>query len=521
MNTLHDMPLPLPLPAAWLHGLMFVTFALHFLFVLLTLGTALIGITHLLRAWWGGRPQELARGQAVLHGFVAHKSLAVVLGVAPLLLIQVAYTLPFMNGVAMFAPQWLLVIVLLIAAFLFMDYLAHHAAGGRWLGTLCAAAGLMCLLAVPGVFVLVLVGAERHAQWTSMALGGFSLHGPLAWHWLLRLLHVLGAAAVLGGAYHYFFSTKDPAHRRQLLGWMVLGLLFQFLVGPLLALRVPHNLDATALAFMSLGILAALAFVAWSRGPASREATLKLVPAAGCLLFLLVAMLLTRQHLQDQSFLPLVAQGQQAAAARAQRAEPLRQAAFQEYEQHLGLDYSQGDVIFAQSCAFCHGEVGDGQGPLASSLLIPPADLSNLKAERGYLYQLVAKGVPGSGMPYFTVFDRQKLESLIDYLGSTMGVTDPPSGAQVPPEVMAKAREQFIQTCARCHGQDGSGTPLSAGFHPQPPDFRRYTLNNDKAFQVITAGYPGTVMQPFAALPEDVRQGLAQVLVELRTKPGT
>jgi mono/diheme cytochrome c family protein len=500
---------------------MFVTFALHFLFVLLTLGTALIGVLHLLRAWWGERPEELPRGQAVLHSFVAHKSLAVVLGVAPLLLVQVAYTLPFMNGVAMFAPQWLLVIVLLIAAFLFMDYLAHRAERGRWLGTLCAAAGLMCLLAVPGIFALVLVGSERHGQWPSMALGGFSLAGPLAWHWLLRVLHVLGAAAVLGGAYHYFFCAKEAGHRRQLLTWMVSGLLFQFLVGPLLALLSPQPLDAPALAFMSLGIVAAGTFLAWSRGPASREASLGLGPAAACLFVLLVAMLLTRQHLQDQSFLPLVAQAQQAAAAGAERSAPFQEAAFKEYQEHLERDYDQGQVLFAHACAFCHGPDGDGQGSMASSLLIAPAQLSAVRANREYLYRVIARGVPGSGMPYFTVFDRDKLERLLDHLGGTMGAIDPPSAYEVPPATLAKAREQYLWTCARCHGQDGGGNSLSVNFLPAPPDFRQLSLTPDKAFAVITNGYPGTVMQPFAALPEDVRRGLTQVLVDLRAKPGS
>ena len=44
MTDAFDILLPLPLSAAWLHGLLFAAFFLHLLFVLFALGTAFIAV---------------------------------------------------------------------------------------------------------------------------------------------------------------------------------------------------------------------------------------------------------------------------------------------------------------------------------------------------------------------------------------------------------------------------------------------------------------------------------------------
>lgn len=55
--------------------------------------------------------------------------------------------------------------------------------------------------------------------------------------------------------------------------------------------------------------------------------------------------------------------------------------------------------------------------------------------------------------------------------------------------------------------------------HPAPraPDLRRFTVTPERAFAVITEGYPGTVMQPFRALPEEVRRDLAIISESFRS----
>jgi len=42
-----------------------------------------------------------------------------------------------------------------------------------------------------------------------------------------------------------------------------------------------------------------------------------------------------------------------------------------------------GRDLYLQHCASCHGESGDGSGPLAASLLRPPSDLRRIAARNG------------------------------------------------------------------------------------------------------------------------------------------
>src|ERR1035437_1986692 len=99
MNSLHDILLKKPLPDEWLLSLLFTTFTLHIIFVLLTLGTAIIALYYFAHSWWSGKLNEARWDKEILRTFLAHKSLAVVLGVGPLLLIQIGSTVPFFTGV--------------------------------------------------------------------------------------------------------------------------------------------------------------------------------------------------------------------------------------------------------------------------------------------------------------------------------------------------------------------------------------------------------------------------------------
>ncbi|MEZ4280790.1 MAG: cytochrome c [Myxococcota bacterium] len=42
-----------------------------------------------------------------------------------------------------------------------------------------------------------------------------------------------------------------------------------------------------------------------------------------------------------------------------------------------------GKNLYLQHCASCHGESGDGSGPLAASLVTPPSDLRKIAARNG------------------------------------------------------------------------------------------------------------------------------------------
>ena len=176
MNRLFDLLLAKPLPEAWLQGLLFFAFTLHLLFVLITLGTAILAVFFFVDFHWRGRSMELLLDRRILRTFMAHKSLAVVLGVAPLLLMQIAFATSFFTAANLLAPYWMFIIALLIIAFLSFDILGHGIETHRRYHLAIALVALPCLLLVPGIFVAVLTTAENSGQWLAMANHGFPAH---------------------------------------------------------------------------------------------------------------------------------------------------------------------------------------------------------------------------------------------------------------------------------------------------------------------------------------------------------
>lgn len=521
MTQLFDILLKKPLSDLFLQGLLFVAFTLHILFVLLTLGTAIIALYYFVHTWWGGRLNEVRWDKEILRTFLAHKSLAVVLGVAPLLLIQIGSSVPFFTGINLFAPFWLLIIPFLIIAFLSFDALGHKIYVHHYLHLTFGIVALIFLLAVPGIFVAVLVTSENSDKWTTIIAHGYRLGDPLAYHWLFRYLHVLGAALVFGAAFHYFFSTNDERGKKSsLLKWIVAGILIQFILGIILYTSLLEKPDNITNASLFIGITAAAVLLWLIFSIINKSSALSIKTALPIFMLILVPMLLARQFIQDKKFMPLDKQLQTNAQAYQKTLQPYNMEALDKYQSDINIVYDNGETIYRKSCAFCHGGNMDGNGSEARKLSIPPEDISAIRTTRQYLHTILAGGVSGSAMPYFTVFDGYKLESLINYLDKKYHVLSLPEPlpAKISDAALQQSRKIYDETCSQCHGIDGRGSALSKGFQPPPPDFTVYSLSPDRAFDVITNGYSGTVMYPFNNLTEDVRWGLVKIINDKRTK---
>jgi plastocyanin len=92
-----------------------------------------------------------------------------------------------------------------------------------------------------------------------------------------------------------------------------------------------------------------------------------------------------------------------------------------------------GQRLYAENCAACHGENGDGDGVMTSSqtvesdseffggALLPPSDFTDaqrmLGASSALLQGKIIRGGMGTGMPYWgTIFTYEEIEALVDYL---------------------------------------------------------------------------------------------------------
>lgn len=519
MNRLSDLLISKPIPETLLRGLLFTSFTLHMLFVLLTLGTAILALYYFIDSQYGGRAKGLRVDKRILKTFMAHKSPAVVLGVAPLLLIQAGSTIPFFTAVNLFAPYWMLLVVFLIIAFLSFDALGHKIYVHRYIHLALGVLALAFLLTVPGIFAAILTAFENPDRWQAIINGGYRLTGALAVHWLFRYLHVLGAAVVFGSGFHYFFIAEDDTERKSLQKWFVAGILLQFILGIMLYGTLPERPGYVIIISLFAGIVAAAILLWVVFSVVSKDLPLNIKMVLPVLMLVLVSMLLTRQFLQDRTLLPLQKRLEANAIAYNNELKPFERQTLDAYGASLKVVYDSGETIYSKSCSFCHGEKGDGKGVEAKGLSIPPEDISAIRTTRQHLYNILKDGIAGSAMPYFTFFEKDKLNLLIDYIDRRWHVLSPADA--VPVRISKPAMEQansiYSQTCAGCHGMDGKGSKLSQGFKPQPPDFTLYSLSPKRAFEVISNSYPGTMMLAFGSLPEEVRWGLVKIVNEKRS----
>lgn len=503
-SDMADLLLRRPLNNEWTLSLLFITFTLHMVFVLFTIGTGILGVYYYIHR--GAR--RLGWDKQVLHTFLAHKSLTVVLGVGPLLLIQTGFTIPFFMAINLMSPLWLVNIMLLIAAFLALDVFGQFERMPCPRQMALGLLGLMALLAVPAIFVAVLTITENPDKWLTIIRHDHRLPAELTVHWLFRYLHILGAGVVFAGTFHHLVS-RDARKRESLLRWITGGMLWQVLIGVMLFTTTRPDRIANTTLFIGVAIAVVLMWMVAIR----RSIDTRVVPSllAGLLIF----MLLTRQIHQNQGIVPLQTRLVREASKYQAKLQRYEKPALNQYRAELENVPTSGSAMYARSCAFCHGASGRGDGAEATSLTIPPENLTEIRTTKPYLMKILRAGVPGTAMPYFGIHTTDKLESVMDYLNDRHQLFSQPSPVTVsiPDAARTRAAVIFGETCSMCHGDDGRGqTEVARRLVPQPPDFTQYTLQPNHAFSVITNGYLGTQMPTFRRLPADVRWGLVAVI---------
>jgi mono/diheme cytochrome c family protein len=522
MTNLHDLLLPLPIPESLAKALLFSVFFIHLLFVLLMLGTAILAMAYFIEALWYNRLTELRWDKKILRMFMVHKSLAVVFGIGPLLLIQVAFSIPFFNAVVLFSPFWLLIIVFLIISFLSFDSLGHRIETHRYLHLLFGIIAMIFLLCVPGFFVAVLVAAENPDKWMDILRTGFGFDWRISLHWFTRYLHVLGASIVFAAAFHYFFTAPrhDISHRPALVKWVLGGLLLQIIIGFALYFSLLNKPDAVTVFYMSIGIVLAIILIWLSALTFQPGKTLNLLTVVPLLLFLLASMLLTRQQFQDRAFAGIMPEVSENTKQYNRRLLIYYEDALNHYKSQMNIIYDNGATIYSQSCAFCHGSNANGRGPDAPQLKIPPEDISAIRANQSYLADILKNGVEGTAMPGFDYYDEYQQVSILKYLNKQYNIFS--AGTTIKYTITTQQYNQGVDewnnSCSKCHGLNGEVSKAGSAFKPPPPDFTQYSLTPEKAFEVITNGYPGTTMPSYSYLTESMRQTLVKIVLEKRNK---
>lgn len=244
-----DIELVIPGNIAFFEWLIVISFLLHIIFVNITVGSSALAVFQELR---GIRRRSQLHDQLasqLAHHTSVLKSIAVVLGVAPLLLISVIYTQYFYPSTILIGKAWLSLLLILILAFLLL-YL-YKFTWNKWthvhykrIHVLIGASGSLLLLFVPLIFIVNVVSMLYPEMWAE-SKGFFHAltYYPQIWQ---RYFHFILASFALAGFYIYFWnqrlslrentsgSSKDDLHelgKRLGLNVLILSTALQFVTG--------------------------------------------------------------------------------------------------------------------------------------------------------------------------------------------------------------------------------------------------------------------------------------------------
>jgi len=246
-----DLLLPQPLPEAALRALAVLLFLLHIFFVNLTVGGSLLTVVLEIVGLRHPRYDTLAR--RVAETLTVNKSLAVVLGVGPLLVLNLLYTTHIYSANALTGHAWAAIVPLVTAAFL-LAYV-HKYTWETWTGPrklrhlLVGVATALLFLFIPLIFLANVNLMILPAKWSEVT-GFFS--SLQVGNVFPRYFHFLAASLALCGLFlsQWFGRTSFPvaSHapgfthaelRRHFYRWTFFVSLAQFAIGPLLLLTLP------------------------------------------------------------------------------------------------------------------------------------------------------------------------------------------------------------------------------------------------------------------------------------------
>lgn len=262
-----DLQLPLPLPESVLAVLLVVSFLLHILFINLTVGSSLLTTIF---EWLGhvrGEERYDKLSLRISDTITVNKSAAVVLGIGPLLCINLLYTVQFYSANTLTGHAWVLIVPLVSAAFL-LGYL-HKYTWYRWKSgprkiwhLLLGSSVALLFLFIPLIFlsnVNLMLFPDRWAE----VRGFFS--SLLIGNVFPRYCHFLCATVALTGLFFAGWFGRSSFPLAKLEGFnhgdlmrlcyriAFFATLAQFIVGPVLLFTLPSIGLSKELYFYILG----------------------------------------------------------------------------------------------------------------------------------------------------------------------------------------------------------------------------------------------------------------------------
>lgn len=194
-----------------------------------------------------------------------------------------------------------------------------------------------------------------------------------------------------------------------------------------------------------------------------------------------------------------------------------------EWDQRL----KEGEALYREHCASCHGLEGRGNGAGAQWMRVRPRDFTqpsyryrstqvgNLPLD-GDLYRTLYRGLPGTSMPAWRELTEPQLWLLVDYVQSFLEnfdgerdkeFDDQSAALTVPsiPKVTAEKLDALVRRgkavyvagkCSNCHGTEGRGdgpgwdTEMGNGGKMRARDLKPRFAGDQPALRIRGGAYP-------------------------------
>lgn len=458
----HDLPLPLPLDRVLGEALLVLSFLAHILFINLMVGGSLLTlvceIVGLKRRDFDTLAREIGKTITV------NKSVAVVLGVGPLLVINVLYTIYFYSANALTGTAWIMIVPLVTIAFLVTyahKYTWDRMARLKGLHIMLGAMSATLFLLIPFIFLTNINLMLFPDRW--VAVKGF-LSAVVLPNVLPRYAHFLLACVAITGLFLavYLTRVKYPVEelfesfsraglRRGFYSVAFGATLMQFIVGPLVLFTLPaRGVSWFMMLVFVVGVaLAITATVLLWREVHAEDHRIgrRFVPIVAILTGTVLCMAYGR-HLYREG-----AVGDHRDQTEQRAVEFTRLAAAAQKRADLGISVAAGSLgerVYTQVCAACHQEDRVLVGPpLREIREIYAADAA------GIVQWTKAPGKKRAGYPRMPAFrlSTSRLNAVAEYM-------------LTPPEARQPAETAATQPGAASAPAESRAAPESTATQP-------------------------------------------------------
>jgi len=128
-----------------------------------------------------------------------------------------------------------------------------------------------------------------------------------------------------------------------------------------------------------------------------------------------------------------------------------------------------GKQLYQDKCSICHQT--KGKGGIGLPLTIPILR----QVSDDYLMKTIRLGRPGRIMPPFEYLSDAQASAIVNYMRSWTGEMGPAFSTELIKGDVSRGKQLFVERCALCHGEDGSGADDGTGV----------TLSRERAFAVM------------------------------------